>query len=79
MNKILAKAGCYNGYTAFKFIKRCLWRKEKKSFQKNKKRRKSCVHFRPREITKDAKREKYFVNFRIYIVRIFIIYHFIDK
>lgn len=29
MNKLLAKAGCcYDVYTAFKFIKRCLWKKE---------------------------------------------------
>lgn len=40
MNKLLAKAGCYNGYTAFKFITRCLWRKEKKKASKKKTKKK---------------------------------------
>jgi len=54
MDKLLAKAGCcYDGYTAFKFIKRCLWRKEKLlKIKKNKKkenennRKTNCIHSR---------------------------------
>lgn len=44
MNKLLAKAGCcYDVYTAFKFIKRCLWKKEKLLKKRKKKREKKII------------------------------------